>query len=234
MPGLYIQEKNSTCVPIRKASHAYGSEFLTEISPIDQPSPGAWEQIRRPEQYPPKIWSKYSFCNTSSVNPEFCKSLESVWSAINNPFTREDLLGKEEEQLPELILRFTAYLPVSYRERLENSLLTLFRDAKEEDPNSLGIAVGSLRFFYSFLQSNTKLTCPTISLTPEYNIYSTWRREKNRLFSVHFLPNGDAHFVIFKPNDKHPERKIRISGTATTDVLRETVAPYGVWDWISE
>ena len=233
MNGLYIQEKNRTCIPVRKASHAYGSEFLTDISPSDQPYPGAWERIRISQQYPPAIRPKYSFCNTSAVNPESYQVFESEWSVIGNPFTREDLLGKEEEWLPELILRLTVYLPVPYRESLANSLLTLFHDAKEEDTNSPGIAVGSLRHFYSFLQSNTKLKCPTLSLTPEYNIYSTWREEKNRLFSVHFLPNGDARFVIFKPNNKHPERKIRISGTATTDVLKETVAPYGVWDWIS-
>jgi hypothetical protein len=144
------------------------------------------------------------------------------------------LLDSEEEQLQELILRLKTSLSIPYRESVANSLVTLFRDAKEEDPTSLGIAVGSLRYFYSFLQSNTKLKCPTISLTPEYNIYSTWRGEMNRVFSVHFLPNGDARFVIFKPNDRHPERKIRISGTATTDVLMETVAPHGVLDWISE
>ena len=69
---------------------------------------------------------------------------------------------------------------------------------------------------------------------PEDNIYASWRSEQNRLFSVHFLPNGDTRFVIFKPNERHPDKQMRISGTATTDILMETVTPYGVWDWISE
>ncbi len=34
--------------------------------------------------------------------------------------------------------------------------------------------------------------------------------------------------------DRHPERQIRISGTATTDILMETVPPDGLWDWIAE
>ena len=110
----------------------------------------------------------------------------------------------------------------------------MFKDAKEEDPDSLGIAAGSLRNFYYFLHLHTNLKRPAISLTPDYNIYASWRGERNRVFSVHFLPNGDVRFVIFKPNDRHPGRQIRLSGIATSDILMETVAPDGVSDWISE
>ena len=91
----------------------------------------------------------------------------------------------------------------------------------------------NIQDFYSFLQLHTSLKCPTISLTPEYDIYVSWRAEQNRVFSVHFMPNGNARFVIFKPNDRHPEQQIRISGAVTTDILKETVAPHKVWDWIS-
>ena len=85
-----------------------------------------------------------------------------------------------------------------------------------------------------FFQINTNIKCPTISLTPENNIYASWKGKQNRVFSVHFLASGSVRFVIFKPNDRHPEQQIRLSGTATSDILRETVTPYGVWDWISE
>jgi len=54
------------------------------------------------------------------------------------------------------------------------------------------------------------------------------------VFSVHFLSNRDVRFVIFKPNNRHPEKQIRISGTATADTLMETVTPNGLVDWIAE
>jgi hypothetical protein len=117
---------------------------------------------------------------------------------------------------------------------LADKLITLFNDAKEEDPYSLGISASSLRSFIDFLLSHTNLRCPTISLTPDYHIYASWRHEQNRLFSVHFLPNGDARFVIFNPNNRHPERITRISGVATTDILMETLIPHHVEEWISE
>jgi hypothetical protein len=174
------------------------------------------------------------FVPTPAVNQEGREVITRGWPDKEDPFTQADLLNSEEDQVRELILRIRTSLSITYRERLANRLVILFNDAKEEDPASLGIAVGSLRSFYSFFQLHTSLKCPTISLTPEYDIYVSWRVEQNRVFSVHFLPNGNARFVIFKPNDRHPERQIRISGTATTDILIEMVAPYEVWDWISE
>ena len=79
------------------------------------------------------------------------------------------------------------------------------------------------------------LKYPNISLTPDDNIYTSWSDEQNKLFSVLFLPNReDARFVIFKPNNRHPKRQIRISGTVTTDILIETVESYNILDWISE
>jgi hypothetical protein len=91
--------------------------------------------------------------------------------------------------------------------------------------------------FYNFLTSlktHGKVKRPFLSLTPDNNIYASWRLEEGRIFSIHFLPEEDVRFVVFKPNERHPDRKIRVSGTTTTDTIIETVAPYGVWDWISE
>ena len=151
-----------------------------------------------------------------------------------DPTTQTTLLKREEDQVQELIFRIKRSKSICYRESLANRLLTLFNDAKEEDPDCLGIAAKSLRNFNNFIYLHTNLKCPTISLTPDYNIYASWRDEQNRVFSINFLPNADVRFVIFKPNDRHPERKIRISGVATTDILMETVTPYGIGDWISE
>ena len=108
----------------------------------------------------------------------------------------------------------------------------MFNDAKEEDPASLGIAAGSLRSFYNFLRLHHDLKYPNISLTPDYNIYASWKNGQKRVFSVHFLPNGDVRFVIFKPNNRHTERQIRISGIITSDILMETVLSHRVSDWI--
>jgi hypothetical protein len=211
-----------------KASIAYGNQSIEDKSPSDYPYTGAWIPLLK--QYP--TGAHYSI--TAAVNQEEQGTFTRDWHENEDPFTQADLLNGEEKKVQELIFRIRTSLSIPYREILADRLLTLFNDAREDDPASLGIAVGSLRNFYSFLLLHTNLKCPTISLTPDYNIYASWESEPNRLFSVHFLLNGDARFVIFKPNDRHPERQIRISGATTTDILREIVEPYGVWDWVSE
>jgi hypothetical protein len=175
------------------------------------------------------VWSEENimFRQSAFVNQEGYEV--SGESSFPIPFTQANLLSYEESQIQELIFRIRTSPSISCKE-LANRFLALFNDAKEE---GVSIAIDSFRDFYSFLRLNPNLQCPTISLTPEYNIYASWKTDQNRLFSLHFLSNGDVRFVIFKQNERHPERQIRVSGSATIDILQETVASYGVWDWIS-
>ncbi len=225
MPELNLQEKAAQ----EDAIASYGNKFLT-YDTIDYPYIGV---LFLPQK--PQTERKFKFCITPAVVQEDQNALISDWlKNEDDPFTQADLLNKEDDQVQELIFQIRKSLSIRYHESLANRLLTLFNDAKGEDSTSLGIAVGSLRNFYIFFRLHTKLKCPTISLTPDCNIYASWRGEQNRVFSVHFLPNSDARFVIFKPNDRHPGQQIRLSGIATTDVLMETVAPDSVSNWILE
>ena len=57
-----------------------------------------------------------------------------------DPITQTTLLKREEDQVQELIFPIKRSKSICYRESLANRLLTLFNDAKEEDPDCLGIA----------------------------------------------------------------------------------------------
>lgn len=217
---------------IQEATIAYGNKSLIDYSSIGESDDEVWNRRNRLPQKPRKV-SKDAYSLTA-VSQEGSQVLIRPWTEKEDPFTQVDLLDSEEDAAQEIIYRIKTTLSVPYRERLANRLLTLVNDAKEADSSSSGITVGSLRSFYNFFRSHPNLKYPAISLMPEDNIYASWRSEQNRLFSVHFLPNGDTRFVIFKPNERHPDKQMRISGTATTDILMETVTPYGVWDWISE
>lgn len=209
-----------------ESSIAYGNKFL-DYFPRVQPNPGA-ENLENSQQ----LWNRIPK-RIPAETQERREIFISDWPEKNDPFTQSDLLESEEEEVQRLISQIKMSLSLRYREKLANRLVTLFKDAKEEDTDSPGIAVNSLRNFIKFLQLNSNLKCPSISLSPEYNIYASWKDEC-RVFSVHFLPNGDVRFVILKPNYRHPERQIRISGTTTTDILMEMMLPYRVNVWISE
>jgi len=230
MPEIDLHRIPNWFDPAQIPSIVYGNKSIEDNSPSDYPYSDTAACEFLPKKFPERVFYK----NTAFVNQEeFSTSIIDL-PDNQDPITQATLLKNEEDQVQELIFRIKRSIAISYRKSLANTILTLFNDAKEEDPDCLGIAAESLRSFYNFLHLHTDIKCPTISLTPDYNIYASWRGEQNRVFSVHFLPNGDVRFVIFKPNDRHPGRQIRLSGIATTDVLMETVAPDSVSDWISE
>ena len=133
----------------------------------------------------------------------------------------EGYISNEENSTHDLIQLIYTQQFIFHRERIANRLFVLQKAAKEDEPDSTGISLSSLQGFYDFLLQQRNLKYPTITLSPDNNIYASWRAEQGRVFSVHFLENNDVRFVIFMPNEKRPGRKIRYSGNATTDTVLE-------------
>ena len=137
----------------------------------------------------------------------------------------------DEQSVEEIILGVRTGLTLAYGVRLASRLSELQKAVEQEDLEGHGISVTSLEHFIKFLEANPALRCPAISVTPDRNIYASWRSGSERLFSVHFLPSGETRFVIFRPNPKHPRQTLRLSGTATVDVLMSIIPPHGVLSW---
>lgn len=182
--------------------------------------------------------NNFNSCNTPAVfhsEPvNLINTITTIWLTNEDAFTQAELLNSEYNKVHELIFRIRKSISIQYGKYIADRLLTLYNDEKEEDLTSLGIAVDSLRNFYNFMQLHPNTICPDISLSPEYNIYISWRDNQKQLFSVHFLPNDDVRFVVFRENKRHPEQKIRLSGVATCDILIETIAPLLEIEWIFE
>jgi len=151
------------------------------------------------------------------------------WSAAET-----DLVSDNDREAQDLIYSISSTTGIVDRRGIADRLLDLYSASKDEEPGLIGIAARSLFGFYMFLQKNPNLKRPSITLTPDGNIYASWRGDEGRVFSIHFLPDRDVRFVVFKPNRRDPERKTRISGMTTYDMLMEEVAPYCVCDWISK
>jgi len=140
----------------------------------------------------------------------------------------------DEQNVEEIIWRVRRTLAVRYRARLASRLSELQKAVQEEELDGRGISVRSLQHVIELLKAYPALRCPAVSVTPDRNIYASWKSGSDRVFSIHFLPDGEVRFVIFRPNDKHPRRTIRLSGTATVDVVMSIAEPHGVLDWASE
>lgn len=157
---------------------------------------------------------------------------EIVSTQAKSPFDELDKLRDDAVLKSISYVRSSSH--ISYAERLASRLKFLVDAAKEEEPDEVAISPQSLRNFVIFLQSTAKLKYPDIVLTPSKNIQAQWRTASNRHFAVEFLPTGDARFVIFSPDPRHPEKTIRLSGLASIDSLLETAQPHGVLSWASE
>ena len=105
---------------------------------------------------------------------------------------------------------------------------------QEEELDGRGITTRSLEHFIALLKAYPALRCPAISATPERNIYASWKSGSDRVFSIHFSPDGKVRFVIFFPNDKHPGQTIRLSGLATVDTIISVATPHSVLNWATE
>jgi len=150
-----------------------------------------------------------------------------------SPFDKLYELRNDDEKVLEIISHVRSQLDVSFAQQLADRLKFLVDVAKEEHPDEVAILPESLRNFVSFLQFQANLNYPDVVLSPSKNIRVQWRTAPNRHFAVEFLTTGEAQFVIFSPDPKHPERTIRLSGLASVDSLMETVQPHGVLTWSS-
>jgi len=148
-----------------------------------------------------------------------------------SPFDILDELRSEDEKLLEIISHIRSHSNICFAQQLADRLMFLVEVAKEEHPHEVAILPESLRNFVSFLQLQTNLNYPDVVLSPSKNIRVQWRTAPNRHFAVEFLRTGEAHFVIFSPDPRHPERTIRLSGIVSLDSLMEAVQPHGVLSW---
>jgi hypothetical protein len=140
----------------------------------------------------------------------------------------------EDESVEEIIWRVGTSLVVGDRVALASRLNELQKAVQEEEPDGRGINPRSMQQFIALLKANPALHCPIVSVTPDQNIYASWKSGPDRVFSIHFLPDGSVRFVIFCPNDRHPDQSVRLSGTATVDVIISIASRHGVLDWATK
>jgi hypothetical protein len=131
-----------------------------------------------------------------------------------------------------LIALFRRELLQDYRDQVLDRLIELRNASIEEEPSRDGLSINSLLNFLAFLRNNPKLLKPILTLTPDGDIYASWKANTSKIFSLRFLDKRNIRFVLFKPNTKHPELTERISGSSTSDtVLDEYVRQHEV-DWV--
>ena len=103
---------------------------------------------------------------------------------------------------------------------------------EELDYGDLPLSPKSLEAFVSFLEREPGLKYPILTLSPDGFVFAEWEAAPNRYFAVEFLgTNDDVRIVIFSPNPRHPDKRLRFSVGATVDTLMIVAEPQGVRSW---
>ncbi|MDP2645947.1 MAG: hypothetical protein Q8P24_13490 [Desulfobacterales bacterium] len=158
---------------------------------------------------------------------------ETTFVAPKSPFDSIVDQLSDDEKVNEIVKFLNVQLNIPFAKKLAGRIQFLIEASKGEYPDEVAISPESLKNFVSFLQAETNLKYPDVVLSPSKNIRAQWRSAPNRHFAVEFLPTGDAHFVIFTPNLKHPDKTNRMSGILSVDSLMPTAQPLGVLSWCS-
>ena len=216
-------------IKTKKVSVLFGNQYIEDNLLREYPNT---EERNHLTKQPFKV---YDYIITSeAVNKEEQDNLIIDWFENKDTFTQSDLLDIVDKQVQQLISLIKISISITNNEHIANRLNSLFKAAKEEDTNSPGISLDSIHSFYNFLKKHTDFKYPVITLTPDNDIYASWKGGLNQVFSVHFVSNENTYFVIFKPNENNPERRIISYGTEPVETLLEAVKFTGIYDWISD
>lgn len=216
------------------------SEVYVEAIPVRYPSvsgvrPGAGKTyvfISRYTKGSDKFGNPLEITPTTIISSSARENLFTIGQSGN--MATQQPPTTEDESVEQIIWQVATTLPIRYRARLASRLSELQIAVQEEELDGRGISVGSLKHFIGFLSDYPTLRCPVVSATPDGNIYASWKSGSDNVFSINFFPDGKVRFVIFRSNNKHPGESIRLSGTATVDVVISIAEPHGVLTWASD
>jgi hypothetical protein len=215
-------------VPAKNASTQSVFPML-DFAPMQQATTRSSEQSK-PANTISKTGRRFSVVIVTSISAETDIGADASPTESQSPFEELDALRMNglQHRIDQIRLSST----LSYRDRFVARIKALL-NAYAEENEGRAFSSDSLRALVNFLEENSGFNYPDLTLTPSGNMYAQWKSGKNKLLSIHFLPTSDTRFVIFKPNPKHKDRIIRISGSTTVDALLETIAPHGVMEWAS-
>jgi hypothetical protein len=154
--------------------------------------------------------------------------------ASSSPFEFLATIRSDDKQFLQEVENIRSDVTLNFAAQLADRLQDLL-EAYKEDSGDKALSVYSLYSLIQFIKSDNRLKRPSLSATPDGNLYAQWRNaDRSCIFSVHFLSDETAKFFISQPNAKHPSRRNVLSGSTTVDLLLSQVAPLGIMRWASD
>jgi hypothetical protein len=156
-------------------------------------------------------------------------------NSASTPSTVSELdeLRVDDSAIQAVLIDLRHTSPIHYKERLANRLEQLLAAYKEDTDGQL-FSADSLRGLLVFLERVPLLRYPTVTLTRSGDVYASWKRGADHVFSAQFLKTQQVRFVIFRPNLHDVGQSEQLSGLTTPQSLPDIVSHLAVGDWAGE
>lgn len=183
-----------------------------------------------PTQFGTAVGSPCLWLGAQSTLPEQLPVANTGWEYVGHFMPpRLSLSSRDELSQIDSLLSAVAAIP-----RIGSAISLRVRFLEEqsrEDESDEGVSVGSLFTFFTFLRCATGVQVPSISLTPDGYIYASWNKN-GRTFSVHFLPTGEARYVLFRPAPNNAPGMLRSSGSVPVAASILQIPETGAANWV--
>ena len=188
--------------------------------PLPRQHPGAGEEgtkyLSQGEDFElsPDLLMDHSWRETKRRTPYETVAECSVAKNVKRPLMLE-LFRNEMYQHAEMVA-----------ERLEH-----LDELEQEEENEEPISLDSVATFLSFLVAFSSRAEPGITVTPDGNIYATWKAEGGRHCGIEFAPMRAAKLVLMVPGEAETGSGVHIAGMMGSADLERTLRLHGVHAW---
>ena len=105
----------------------------------------------------------------------------------------------------DILIRRLQSTSIAYQTRLAERIIKL-STAFAEDYDGHTLSAQSLAGLVDFLEASPASGYPDLTATPAGDVYAEWHGPEGRRLTIEFLASGDARYLLFRPNPKHPQR----------------------------
>lgn len=232
--GLALAEESGSTIAERlshdKLSQIYLSEIKRAVEGIGQPA-----GYKRGKAYGPS-YSAFVREGEEEIKRSSWSEQRIAMELLPKLYIRDLLQSwKCGPEIDGLISRIRQNAEGLHADHIAQRLNQLWKVSEVEEPDNCAMSSDSLRSFERFANLYPRVRYPDITLTPGGHVYARWKGSRRSLLSIQFLPEMKVRFVVFAPNQRHPEELNRASGTDFVETVMDNLSrAYGVSDWVLE
>ncbi|NQU32233.1 MAG: hypothetical protein HQ521_03275 [Bacteroidetes bacterium] len=98
--------------------------------------------------------------------------------------------------------------------------LFYLNNVAKDDGDCSGISLNSLIVFYKLISAYPNIKKPSITLTPDYYIFISWKENNDKIVNLHLKSFESIDFLIFSNDDMYNNVN-RISGSVSINTINE-------------